>query len=170
MPTFTARPATIEAHLTDDGTEYLVRIDGTFVGVLDAPLFDRVFRPAAARLPVPPPDMERSGVDRRELPGTPHDQIPAVDLAGAIAARTTPGGPRVHVPRTPEEVGAVLDQTRKDVEQIVGGDEMSQAIAKRKIRHVAEGEKPGKGYKVCPKCRAANGASASKCIDCGKKF
>jgi hypothetical protein len=36
---------TIEAHLTDDGLDYLIISEGQFVGLLEAKLFERLFKP-----------------------------------------------------------------------------------------------------------------------------
>lgn len=159
MPAYIARPESLEAHRTDDGLTYLLRLDGAFLGELDAQLFDRLFK-----------QLERRGLDgngARELPGTPHDAIPPVDLVGAIAARTTAGdAPRPRTPRTQDEIDAILDETRKDMEQMTA----AAAVKRDEIRRVPEGQSPGRGYRVCKHCRAANGVRAPKCIDCGKKL
>jgi hypothetical protein len=157
----------VEAHKTDNGDDYVIVAEGGVWGMMDAGLFERVFIPVPRLLDgLSPLERKRLKVDEwyqhptkdavsnvpfeeeRPLPGVPvtaEDLVPASErLAARLAERTVPGGPgAARLPR-PEQVEAVLEETRELVaaetrgrDVIDGGEEKSyEPKPKRQYRQV----------------------------------
>jgi hypothetical protein len=164
-----------EVHALDlgDGRHVLLTEPPRYMDSAD---FLRQFEPAFTRRETDQVMAEltpASGNGRGHLnPGTPDAEVQRPDLAAAIAARTTPGGPGPgRLPRTAEEVERVLAETRTQVETEQRVDAMGVTTTSRgRPKNPPKPKKPGKGFKLCKECNGSNGTRASICRDCGAAF
>ena len=118
------------------------------------------------------PVSDRRQADRPALAGVPADDTTpgAERMQAMIAARTEPTNG--HPPRRPRgkaEVDRVLDEARTQVDREIAA-RSKQDGGNATGTKLAEGQKPGRGRKACPKCHILNGVRAAECGSCGAKF
>jgi len=192
MPRYEPR-GPVEAHKMDNGKEYFfIGGDGGFIGLLDAALFERVFKLAPSPYGTSVEEQLREDrtdlvhaiaakLDReimadRPLPGVLHQDAPpaAETLAAAIAARTEPGahaGPVVHIGAP--EVEAAIAEVRLQIEQEAIDRTTQDWKSGGAIAYgtkLKPGQNGGRGRKVCQICWVVNALVAPACRSCGVKF
>lgn len=97
-------------------------------------------------------------------------------MQAALAARTTPDRGRRYLPKTWQEVEAVIQQVRAKVSGEFVADGVGNTYqrgegkaARRKQREQAQRHRPGRGWKACRHCQVSIGIASKRCSHCAGK-